>query len=88
MAEKKIGEFLVSDEELDQVAGGVIFDASNIYGADPARPWEVLDNQNGNVLARFTNRKDAEDCAKQWGSNPLNTLEVDWAQVCYLRGQS
>ena len=88
MTEKKIGEFLVSDEELDKVAGGVIFNASNIYGADPSNPWEVLDNSNGNVIARFNNKNDAVACAKSFGSNPMNALEVDWAQVCFLRGQS
>ena len=42
--DKKLG-----DDQLEEVTGGVIFNASGIIGSDPNMPWEVLDNRNGNV---------------------------------------
>ena len=79
---------IINDEELANVSGGLIFDASNIFGADPTHPWEVLDNHNGNVLGRFTNITDAQNFVRaNWGDDPANTMPVDWSQVCYLRGQ-
>ena len=85
MADEK---YILSESELENVAGGLIFDASNIFGADPTHPWEVLDNHNGNVLGRFTNITDAQNFVRaNWGDDPENTLPVTWQQVCYLRGQ-
>ncbi|MCR5421381.1 MAG: hypothetical protein K6E98_10255 [Lachnospiraceae bacterium] len=77
---------MLSDEEMSGVSGGFIFNASNIIGADPANPWEVID-LNGNVLARFNNRDDALSKAKSYGDIPLNVMEIDWNQLCGLRGQ-
>ncbi|MCR5222864.1 MAG: hypothetical protein K6D90_08375 [Lachnospiraceae bacterium] len=88
MAELNEKKMALTDEELEGVAGGLIFDASNIYGADPTHPWEVLDNHNGNVLGRFTNITDAQNYVRSmWGNDPENTMPVNWDQVCYLRGQ-
>ncbi len=79
---------IIAEEELEKAAGGVIFDASQINGADPTHPIELLDNQNGNVLARFTNRNDAVNYAHaQWGyGNAMDTMDVTWDQVLELRG--
>ena len=71
--------------ELGDVAGGLIFNASNISGSDPTRPWEVIDNRNGNVLARFASKDEAIANAKQYGGNPYNAMEVDWSAVTALR---
>ncbi len=73
-------------EELQNASGGLIFNASNISGSDPTRPWEVIDNKNGNVLARFSSRDQAVANAAQYGGNPYNAMEVDWNAVQSLRG--
>ena len=73
--------------DLDQVSGGVIFNAAGISGSDPNRPWEVLDNNNGNVIDRYANREDAARRAREFGNNPMNDLEVNWSQVQQLRGR-
>ena len=76
----------MNDSDLENVSGGLIFNASNISGADPTRPWEVLDNKNGNVLQRFTNQTDAENWVRNtYGNNALNTAKVDWNYVQALR---
>lgn len=81
--DKKLG-----DDQLEEVNGGVIFNASGIIGSDPNMPWEVLDNRNGNVLCRFSNKADAERQAKSYGGGAMDSLEVDWNQVLKLRGQA
>ena len=75
----------INDSELNNVAGGFIFNACNISGSDPNRPWEVIDNKNGNVLQRFGTRAEAEACAKSYGSNTYNAMEINWDDVCSLR---
>lgn len=87
MQEGKImgNEKKIDLNELENVSGGLIFNASNISGADPAKPWEVIDNKNGNVLARFASKNEAIANASQYGSNPYNAMEVDWDAVTRLR---
>ncbi len=76
----------IHDAELDNVSGGLLFNASNIIGSDPSRPWEVLDNKNGNVIQRFSNENDARNWViNTYGSNALNTANVDWDYVQALR---
>ena len=77
----------ISDAELDNVAGGVIFNSTGISGNDPNNPWEVLDNHNGRVLGRFNNLGAAEDYARTYGNDPMNTMQVSWQQVRKLRGE-
>lgn len=75
----------INDADLGNVSGGLIFNATNISGSDPSRPWEVIDNKNGNVIDRFARREDAVARAQQFGGNPYNAMEVDWNQVVSLR---
>ena len=76
----------MNDSDLENVSGGLIFNASNISGSDPSRPWEVLDNKNGNVLQRFTSQADAETWVRTtYGAGALNTAQVDWNYVQALR---
>ena len=49
---KDIEKNKIRDEELDNVGGGLIFNAKNIIGSDPNNPFEVLDDRTGDVLAR------------------------------------
>ena len=71
----------ISDEQLDKVAGGYIFDASVLECSDPARPWEVLDN-DGDVLERCQTREEAAAKAKEFG---YTTWEISWEEVQTLR---
>ncbi len=75
----------INIEELRNTTGGLIFNATYIIGSDPANPWEVIDNYNGNVLARFPTREQAVANAAQYGQNPYNTMEIDWNTVQNLR---
>ncbi|MBO4374220.1 MAG: bacteriocin [Lachnospiraceae bacterium] len=80
----------INDDDLQNVSGGLIFNASNIQGADPDKPWEVLDDHTGNNIwingekQVFATQKEAEDAAKRIGAN---TLEISWDEVQRLRGQ-
>ena len=74
----------LSEEELDGVSGGVIFNASNIIGSNKDKPWEVLDekgnivrDKDGNEL-RFASRDDAVAAAATAG---VSWKEVDWNWV-------
>lgn len=75
----------INDQELENASGGLIFNATNISGADPRNPWEVIDNKNGNVIARFATRDQAVAKASSYGSNPYNAMEIDWNALQNLR---
>ena len=81
-----INDKKLNDSELENAAGGLLFDATNIIGSDPDRKWEVLDNKNGNVLQRFRTEQEAKDWVKNtYGDNAINTATVDWNYVQALR---
>ena len=84
--EKKSAKFL-TDEEIRNISGGLILNATGISGADPYNPWELIDNYNGNVLARFSSKEDAIKYShdKYGYGNAMDTWEVSWDQVCNLR---
>ena len=73
--------------ELDTVGGGAIFDASEIKGSDPNRPWEVLDD-NGNIVVfdgeelRFKTREEAIALAHVVG---VSDEQVYWDWVTKRR---
>ncbi len=74
----------LSEDDLDQVSGGQIFDASNIIGHEDGRPWEVL-NDKGEVVGRASNRDEAIWIAGQRG---VSRDEVKtWDEVRKMRGQ-
>jgi len=81
----------IDDSELENVSGGVIFNSTGISGADPSKPWEVLDDKNGNNIYEngqklcFASRQEALDAAARYG---MNRMEVNWNQVLQMRGQA
>lgn len=75
----------ITDEELDEVSGGMIFFSQGSPDYDPYLPWEVINNDNGQVLAKFSTRAGAVEYAKRFGENSYNTMEVDWTTVDRLR---
>ncbi|MBO5552258.1 MAG: hypothetical protein J5966_09900 [Lachnospiraceae bacterium] len=73
----------LDESQLDRISGGVIFDASDIDGADSRNPWELLDDTTGATLGRFPSRDAAVAAA---GSKGKNHMVVNWDQVQELRG--
>ena len=71
----------IGDEGLDDIAGGYIFNASELNNGYDREPWEVL-NKKGTVIARLTTRERAERVAKDFG---LSKTELSWEQVQRLR---
>ena len=72
-------------DELEQASGGMIFDSLG-YEGDPNLRYEVLNNDNCKVIARFA----SYDEAKRWvetnyGTYTYNAQLVDWATVQRLR---
>lgn len=80
---KELEKNRISDEELDNVGGGLIFNASQIIGSDPNRPFEVLDDRTGDVLARAQTYDQAVQYAKNMGKSYEYT--EDWDRVVWLR---
>ena len=74
---------LLNNDELDQVAGGEIYEASYTPGHNPEKPWEVLDDK-GNVLGSAATRNDAIWLASCKG---VSRKEVTWDDVLNMRGQ-
>ena len=74
---------LLNNDELDQVAGGEIFESSDIPGHNPEKPWEILDDK-GNVLDCAATGDDAIWLASCKG---VSRKEVTWDDVLNMRGQ-
>ncbi len=75
----------LNDEELEGISGGMIFNATGRPEADPFRPWEVINNDNGEILGRFSTQGEACEFAKRFGKNPYNDMIVPWETVEELR---
>ena len=73
----------INDEALENVNGGLIFNAKNISGSDPKNPFEVLDDKTGDVLARAANYDAAVQMAKNIGRSTEYT--EDWDRIQNLR---
>ena len=96
MEEKKITQQL-NDRELEETAGGYLFDASVLYKYD-VLPWQVLD-KNGKVVGRFRTREEAMKTDQKYALtvdftpadlasgnlSGLRTRELTWEQVQKLR---
>ncbi len=76
---------LLNEEMLDRIDGGVLFCAAGISGSDENNPWEVLDDKDGHVVARFPNEFAAR--AAIGGLNESHVV-LNWDQVLQLRGQA
>ena len=77
----------LNDDELENATGGMILDATGWAGeCDPARPWEVIHNNTGEVLSRWSTRDEACYAAKQYNSgSTYDTMITDRTTVEYLR---
>jgi hypothetical protein len=83
MSKDKMINAALTDEEMKEVSGGLIFNASRISGSDPNNPFEVLDDRTGEVLARAA----TYDQATWYAANMGRSIEYteDWNRVLYLR---
>lgn len=79
------GKEILNEEMLDRIDGGVLFNASGISGSDANNPWEVLDDKDGHVVARYPN-----EMAARLALGGLNESHVvlNWDQVLQLRNQA
>ncbi len=75
----------ISDEVLNDVAGGMILNSLDTPDYDPAFPWEVIDNNNGQILGKFATEGQAIEYAKRFGPDSYNTQKTDWGTVERLR---
>ena len=71
----------LDDEQTVGVAGGYIFCSDEINVFPATKPWEVIDNQ-GEVVARFADNREANDYAKQHG---YSTTWLRWHELKKLR---
>ncbi len=83
MSEEKKAN-MISDDALEGVSGGLIFNASMLDGSDPDGPFEVLDDSNGQVLARANSYEQARQYAERLGISIEYT--DDWDRIQRLRG--
>ena len=80
----------IDDKALEGITGGAIFNANNICGSNPEKPWEVIDDKNGMIVEvcgqrqAFATKGEAIEAAERLGKNPS---EVYWDQVLQMRGQ-
>ena len=60
----------INENDLDQVNGGRILNATGMAGCDIKNPWEIVDNVTGQTLYRY-NCKEAAivDAVKKWGGD-------------------
>ena len=75
----------IDENERDKVSGGLIFNASNIIGSDYDRPFEVLDDVTGDVVARGRTYDEAVSYAKILGKKIEYT--EDWNYLQWLRSR-
>ena len=76
----------MSDEELENIQGGMILNATGLPECDPFRPWEIIHNNTGEVLGRFATQAEACEAVKAYHSgSSYDGMLVSYETVDYLR---
>ena len=76
----------IEEMDLDTVAGGMVYNATGTPEADPARPWEVIHNNTGQILGRYSSQAEACEAAKQYKSgSKYDTQLISKEELDYLR---
>ncbi len=83
MTEKK----KLSDDELMDVSGGLLFNSTGLSESVPEKPWEYLNDYDGSIIARFQSKNEAYDFVRRVYSKPdyQTLMEVDYCTVQRLR---
>ena len=82
----KVEAVELADEELEQVTGGMILNATGLPECEPGRPWEVIHNNTGEVLSRWSTQQEACWAASQYNSgSSYDTQLCTIEDVNYLR---
>ena len=74
----------LENDQLKDVNGGVIMNARGLMEADDYDDltWEVLDDKNGAIIARFASRQEAEAYAS---SQQISTRSIGLIEAMHLR---
>lgn len=78
----------LSDEALEGVNGGGYFNAGGLITGDNLNkksPFEVINDQNGQVIARFENEADALKFIGD-SNGYISSRKYSWNDVTTLRG--
>ena len=77
----------LTEDELENVAGGLIFNAANVPGYDQYNNWQVIDNNTGAIIKCFHTKGEAVDwtLAQYGGSNPNDIREISLQDISNLR---
>ena len=81
---EKDGPQKLENDQLKDVNGGVIMNARGLMEADDYDDltWEVLDDKNGAIIARFASRQEAEAFAS---SQQISTRSINLIEAMHLR---
>jgi len=83
---EQIGAVELNMDELNEITGGMILDATGLPECVPGKPWEVIHNNTGEVLSRWATRDEACWAAKQYHSGSTYDTQIcTIEQVTYLR---
>ena len=76
----------IEDNELEQVTGGIILNATGLPECVPGKPWEVIHNNTGEVLSCWGTQNEAYCEAKKYNSgSKYDTQICTIEEVEYLR---
>lgn len=86
----------INDDELENVSGGYVFNQANLP-ENPSSPsdrqnpyWEIIDDNNGEVLYKFKTKEEAQKGARELGLDDMEigTQHLNWLRsVGYFPGQ-
>ena len=75
----------ITDEELENISGGMVVNAKGLPEYDPDCPWEVVENNTGKLLGKFPTQDEACQYGNSFGPESYNAQLVDVPTVLRLR---
>ena len=77
--------YKINNNELENIDGGMVVFAQGLPEFDPTCPWEVVENNTGMLLGKFTTQDNACQFGKSFGPESYNAQLVDTGTVLRLR---
>lgn len=71
----------INENDENNISGGLTYS----HGADRERPFEVIDDDDGEVVGRFHSKKEARMYAKL---HNYETKEIEWGELDRIRRES